>query len=265
MTAMALRQPVACRHNVVDDVCWPCTLESGGEQLTVVCWRWKPRANYRSSYGPETVNTLQRMVARHYPRPHRFICVTDDPAGIDAAVEVLPLWNDFADLPSPHGGNNPSCYRRLRAFAPDIAAAFGPRFVSLDLDCVITNDLRPLWDRVEDFVIWGDTNPKTHYNGSMFLMTAGARAQVWNTFEPRVSPRLAMAAGCFGSDQGWISHCLGGGERKWNKHDGVYSFRNDLQRTRELPANARIVFFHGRHDPWGPFAKNFPWIAEHYR
>lgn len=265
MTALAARQLAPCAHGVVDDVCWPCTFAAGAEQLTVVCWKWKPKPGYRSLFAPQTVNTLQRMVARHYHRPHRFVCVTDDPAGIDPSVEIVPLWDDLAHLPSPHGGNNPSCYRRLRAFAPDIAAVLGPRFVSIDLDCVITGDVTALWDRPEPFVIWGDTNPRTHYNGSMFLLSAGARARVWTTFDPRTSPRQAMAAGCFGSDQGWISHCLGGGETKWSRADGVYSFRNDLQRTRDLPANCRIVFFHGRHDPWGAFAQGFPWVKEHYR
>lgn len=234
--------------------------------LTVVCWRWRPMPGYRSEYPPATVNTLRRMVARHYDAPHRFVCVTDDPAGIDPEVEILPLWNDFADVPSPHGKKNPSCYRRLRAFAPDIAATFGPRFVSIDLDCVILGDLRPLWDRQEDFVAWGDTNPKTAYNGSMMLMTAGARRQVWERFDPQVSPDQARAAGCFGSDQGWISFVLGHGEARWSREDGVYSFRNDIKANRfRLPADARIVFFHGQHDPWDAFVQdNCEWVRRHW-
>lgn len=265
MIGQALRQ--TCEHGIdVDQTCWPCAFESGAEQLTVVCWKWKPAPGYRSVFGPETVNTLQRMVARHYPRPHRFVCVTDDPVGIASTVEIVPLWDDFATVLSPHGPKNPSCYRRLRAFSADIASVFGQRFVSLDLDCVITGDLRPLWDRNESFVIWGDTNPKTFYNGSMFMLTAGARAKVFETFDPRSSPKAASRAGCFGSDQGWISYCLGGGEAKWNRDDGVYSFRNDLLNKRtDLPKNCRIVFWHGRHDPWGPFAQcNYPWVREHY-
>lgn len=232
--------------------------------LSIVCWRWKPAPGYRSQFGPATVNTLRAMVDRHYAKPHRFLCVTDDPAGIDADVEIVPLWADFATVPSPHGGKNPSCYRRLRAFHPAIGEVFGPRFVSMDLDCVVTGDLRPLWDRPEDFVIWGDTNPKTHYNGSMMLLTAGARRQVWERFDPVKSPRDAMRAGCFGSDQGWISYCLGGGETKWNKRDGVYSFRNDLQRRPDLPENCRIVFFHGKTDPWTADPLRYPWVAANY-
>lgn len=235
------------------------------ESLTVVCWKWRQTA-YRSHFGPETVNTLRRMVARHYPSPHTFVCVTDDPAGIDAATRIVPAWNDFAAVPSPHHGNKPSCYRRLRAFAPDIAPILGPRFVSLDLDCVIVGDLRPVWDRPEPFVIWGDTNKRTLYNGSMLLLTAGSRRQVWETFDPLTSPATAHAAGNFGSDQAWISHCLGPGEARWTQRDGVYSFRNDIQRHGgRLPANARIVFFHGPQDPWDAELARVSWIRTHYQ
>jgi hypothetical protein len=233
--------------------------------LTVVCWRWEPPAGYRSQFGPAAVNVLRRMVARHYPRPHRFVCVTDAPAGLDPEVIALPPWNDFADVPSPSGGRNPSCYRRLRAFHPDIAETLGERFVSLDLDVVITGDLRPLWDRPEDFVIYGDTNPRTFYNGSMFLLSSGARPRVWAAFDPARSPGLSKAAGHHGSDQGWISYCLGPGEAKWTSKDGAYSYRNEIaQDQRQLPEDARIVFFHGHVDPWSPYAQMIPWVKTHW-
>ena len=230
---------------------------------TVVCWKWAPKPGYRSTFPPETVNTLRAMVSRHFPHPHRFVCVTDDPTGIDC--ETLPLWEDFAHLPSPHGGNNPSCYRRLRMFHPDAAQWFGERFVSLDLDCVITGDLTPVWEREEDIVLYGDTNPRTHYNGSMLLLTAGSRPQVWTEFDPKSSPMIAKCKGFFGSDQAWLSYILGGQEAKWTRKDGVYSFRNELAHQRTLPEDAKVVVFHGHTDPWMPFARaNYPWVKQHY-
>lgn len=236
------------------------------EPLTIVCWRWTPPPGYRSSYPPATVNVLRRMVARCYPHPHRFLCVTDDPVGLDPEVGLVPAWNDFADVPSPAGGLHPSCYRRLRAFHPDIAEVFGPRFVSLDLDVVLTGDCTPLWQRDEDFVIWGDTNPTTFYNGSMFLLRAGARRQVWDDFHPARSPMQATRAGHHGSDQGWISQCLGPHEAKWSTADGVYSYRNHLAANgRRLPRDARVVVWHGRHDPWDARAQALDWVQEHYQ
>ncbi len=234
--------------------------------LSVICWKWKPRqANYRSKFGPEAVNTLRAMVARHYPNPHRFICVTDDPKGIASDIEILPLWTEFAHLRNPSGPNNPSCYRRLRAFAPEAATYFGERFVSLDLDVVITGDLRPVWDRPEDFVIFGDTSAQTPYNGSMFLLTAGARPRVWTEFDPIRSPYLTQRARLFGSDQAWIRYCLGKHEAVWGPQDGIYSFRKHIQRTAsDLPSDARVVVFHGAVDPWSQEAQKLAWVRQHY-
>jgi hypothetical protein len=207
------------------------------------------------------------MVQRHYTGPHRFLCVTDDPSGLEPDIEAIPMLTDFASVPSPHGGRNPSCYRRLRLFAPDAAAIFGARFVNLDLDTVITRNIDALWNRDDDFIMWGDTDKRSWYNGSMLLMNAGARPQVWTQFDPLRSPMQARLAGRFGSDQGWISHVLGPNEARWGREDGIYSYRIDiLQRTRGLlPANARMVMFHGHHDPWSPDVQRLSWVQEHYQ
>lgn len=231
-----------------------------------VCWKWAPPKGYRSTFTAETVNVLGRMLARHFPHPHKLICVTDDSSGIDMSIEVQKPWNDFADVPSPHGQKNPSCYRRLRLFAPDAGAYFGPRFVSLDLDVVIVGDLTPLFDRPEDFVIWGDyTNPRTPYNGSLMMLRAGACPQVWTDFDPKVSPQQAMKAGFWGSDQGWISYKVRDAAT-WKKADGVYSFRNHLRpQLGRLPEAARLVAFHGEIDPWHPEAQGLAWVREAWR
>lgn len=235
---------------------------------TVICWRWKPKPGYRSTYAPSTVRALRDMVAKHYRHPHRFVCVDDAPEEIDADIETIRDFGDFADLPSPHGKKNPSCYRRLRLFHPDSASLFGTRFVSLDLDCVIVGDLAPLWDRPEELVCWGDTNPQpgSYYNGSMILMTAGARPRVWTEFDPRTSPDKALAAKAWGSDQGWLSYCLGPGEARWGIQHGVYSFRNHIEHQpgKMLPADARVVMFHGRVDPWMAEAQQLAWVRAHY-
>lgn len=234
--------------------------------LSVITFKWKA-PGYRVEFTAEHVNTLRRMVKRHYPAPHRFFCVTDDPEGLDPHVGYVPLWNDFGDLLSPHGEDYPSCYRRLKMFSPGIADIFGERFVTLDLDCVITGDMRPLWDRSEDIVLWGGTNATTFYNGSMMLMRAGARAQVWTEFDPLRSPAQAQAAGHFGSDQGWISHVLGPRETMWTQSDGVYSWRCDLaQLGYRLPGNAKIVIFHGKkQNPWDQRLRRVQWIRRNWR
>ena len=44
---------------------------------TVICLKWGTR------YGPEYVNRLYSMVKRHTEHALRFICITDDPSGIE--------------------------------------------------------------------------------------------------------------------------------------------------------------------------------------
>jgi len=235
--------------------------------LDVVCWKWKPAGHYRSQYRGWQVNVLRAMVARHYPEPHRFNCITDDPTDIDPRVRIIPLWKDHEKLISPHGPANPSCYRRLRAFSREAGDLIGPRFVSLDLDCVVTGDLRPIFNRPESFVMWEGQVNGSPYNGSMFMMDAGARPDVWEKFDPVESPRLASRLHYVGSDQAWIGACLGKNEPTWTRADGVYSWRMHLRRNRGiLPADARLVFFHGSSgDPWSPIVKKrAPWIADHY-
>lgn len=238
--------------------------------LDVVCWLWQPPARYRSQYGPKHVNVLRRMVARHYRQPHRFSVITDQPeSDFEPDVRVIPIWDDFADLPSSYGPRMPSCYRRLKAFSPEMASVIGPRFVSVDLDCVIVGDVSPLWDRPEDFVVWAATHRRTPYNASMWLTNAGARPQVWEGFRrsPADAIHAARKAGYYGSDQGWLNHVLDRREAFWSEPDGVYSYRMHLRAKRgELPANARIVMFEGSEDPDHVRVQSTaPWVREHYR
>ena len=234
--------------------------------ISVVTFKWKPRNGYRSKYPPEVVNTLRSMVQRHYQKPHRFICVTDDAEGLDSDVEVVPLWNDHAELPNPSFKTGPSCYRRLKVFSREIGEVLGERFVCMDLDTVICGDLSPVLDRTEDFIAWRNPDPKWPLNGSMFMLTAGARPQVWETFDPKTSPKASHAARCYGSDQGWMSYVLGSGEATWGPEDGFYSYQQHISKSgNRLPGDAKVVMFHGHWDPWDMEAQKVaPWIKEHY-
>lgn len=209
--------------------------------LNVICWKWGGR------YAAAHVNSLQRQVARFYRGPHTFRCVTNQPDGIEC--ETVPDLEDFANLRSPHGGAFPSCYRRLRLFHPDAAKWYGERFVSLDIDWTIHADVTPLWDRPEPFVALRDPyhGGKGQYCGAMLLLTAGARPEVWERFDPRGSPQAATLAGFKGSDQAWISH-MAPGAPTWSTADGVYSYRVNC--LSGLPSDARMVNFHGHFKPW---------------
>jgi hypothetical protein len=232
----------------------------------VVTFLWRT-PGYRSKYTVRHVDILRRMVRRNYDRPHRFVLITDDAAGLNEPdIECFQLWDDLSQIKNPSGANNPSCYRRLKLFAPNTAEWLGPRFVCVDLDTVIVGNMAPLWDRPEDFVIWrspgGNQNP---YCGSMWMLRAGARPQVWLDFDPVRSPIETIRHGLFGSDQAWIAHRLGPNEATWGPEHGALSYRMGGLDRRPLPGSARIVFFHGKPDPdeQGPQSKL--WVRRAYQ
>jgi hypothetical protein len=183
-------------------------------------------------------------------------------------VETFPLWNDHAEVPNPGGTHNPSCYRRLKVFSSDAKKWFGDRLVSVDLDTIIVADITSLFDVDVDFKIWGESDfPKTQwYNGSLWYLRTGTRTKVWTEFNPKYSPGTARRAGGKGSDQGWLSYILGRKEATWGRKDGIYSFRKHiLPKGGHLPSDAKLVAFHGRHDPWTHVPQQLPWVREHYR
>lgn len=228
--------------------------------LTVVFFKWADRHHgYEGKFHSRHVNVMADRIDCYYPDPHRFVCFTDDPAGIAGRIETHTLWDDYADIPNPTGGGRPSCYRRLKLWDPAIENILGKRFVHIDLDAVVCGDLRPLWNRIEDVVMWADPFKRWPYLGGTYLMNAGARPHVWRDFDPAKSPQLAAAKGYQGSDQAWISYCLGYGEAAWTHRDGLY--RQLPGKLKQKPQDARIVFTTGRRPPWGI---NISWMREVY-
>lgn len=243
----------------------------------VVTWKWK-RPNYRSTFDASTVNVAQSMWARHLRVPHRFTCVTDDAEGINSSVRVIDIRTlasfKWFEVLNPSSPRNPSCYVRLEIYGENAAQIFGEKIISVDLDMVLVDEVTPIFDIDVDFAIWGGQTIQPRgstvynwFNGSVQMVKAGARKEVYNDFDPRKSPAKANAAGCRGSDQGWIAYRLANKGHMWGTKDGVYSYRNHVQPAGgRLPSGARLVAFHGAHDPWhSDVQARHPWVREHYR
>lgn len=231
--------------------------------LTVLSWWWR-QPNGRADYGPEAVNRWAQMVRRNLTIPHRVACVTNDTEGLDASIEIIAPPRDFEDVRIPTWGDRkPQCLRRLSMFRPDAAEIFGDRFVCMDLDVVIAGNLDSLFNGPEDFRMMQSTAPKARpYNGSMLLMTAGARPQVYTEFTPE---RAVLAGKHFlGSDQAWIGFSLGWGEKTWGERDGAVWF--SPRYSGGVPETARVMFFPGTPKPW-QVAGSRPldrWVQRHY-
>lgn len=226
--------------------------------MSVVTFLWDD-PNYRWNklfrYTPDHVDRLARAVRRNLSLEHKFICVTDYPVcEFTEPMEIVPMWEDHRDL----GG----CYPRLKIFSLEMRDILGERFVSFDVDIVITGSLDDLLSREEDFIAWKDINPPTPYCGSMIMMTAGSRKEVWEDFDPIRSRDLASMY--IGTDQAWIGYRLGTEEATWTANDGVYSYRKEV-RGDKLPENAKVIVFHGPYDPsQEEEQKMCPWIKDHW-
>lgn len=179
-----------------------------------------------NKYGPEYVNKLRNMVARNTNIPHRFLCLTDDPNGLD--VE----W-------SPIGCEYPGWWSKLVLFKSH--PALTERFVYLDLDTVIVGNLDPLMRMTSWFAILKDWWAPS-YNSSVMVMEPNSQRQVWDNFNyERDSVRVH-------GDQNIITEQA---ESLTILQDYMPAFfgsykANDLEKG---PGRYRVVCFHGDPKP----------------
>ena len=243
--------------------------------LTVACYFWIDPARNRSyQITPDDVRAWDRMIAKHLTLSHRRVCITHRPDLIDF-METVPL-----DCTKHVPG---TCTVKLMTWRPDIGRILGERICVMDVDCVVTGNLDDLFDRHEDVVLWKNPNyedggRRGFYQGSMQLLTAGARPFLWSDFDPNVTPTwLNRRFG--GAEQCWISERLNTSypeagwdwtEAHWTEADGVYGagrlFNGQMGEgvQTELPENARIVFTPGDRSPSQPEVQQVhPWMREH--
>jgi hypothetical protein len=232
---------------------------------TVLCMKWG------TLYGPEYVDHLQAMVARHLARPHRFVCLTDDTSGIRPSIECRPI-------PEMQLGGSPwySGWRKLAVFSPDLHDLEG-RILFFDLDVVIVGDIEPFFEHPGELCIienWTQAGQGIG-NSSVFRFEAGRFLHLLRDFEAEPDRIIATVA----NEQTWISqraapvsfwpeswvrsfkrHCLPPRPLRWVK-------------APTLPSEARVIAFHGHPKPpeaaegvWpGRWIRPAPWVAEHWR
>lgn len=229
--------------------------------LTILTWLWS-KPGSRTNYTAAHVNIWAAMVSRHVTIPHRIACVTDMPEGIDSYIEIIKPPGEFVGLETPTwNGDKPNCFRRLSMFRPDAADIFGERFVCMDLDCVIGANIDILFDRDDDFVMYKGTSFDRPYNGSLMMLSAGARPQVYLEFNEENAIKSGQKY--VGSDQAWISYCLGPDEKTWSFEDGICWWGSQYN---TLIPEKRIMFFPGQIKPWESVMYGFDsWITKHYR
>lgn len=176
---------------------------------------------FGEKYGAEYVNILADMVARNCELPFRFLCYTDDGAGLLEEVEVHPL-------PLGYEG----WWNKLWLFNRD-ATPPKARIVFLDLDVIVTGPLEPLVMTKGIAADWLQGG----YNSSVMVWDHGEHREAWDKIKPSDMARLH-------GDQDWLTE-LGGWD--YLPADWIVSYR---EHAREWPPeSARIVAFHGLPKP----------------
>jgi len=247
--------------------------------LTVCCWYWidpARRLQRTVQLTPDDVYLWDRMVARNLSVPHRRVVVTHRP-DLFPGLETLPI-DVSAHVPG-------TCCIKLATHKSGIVAKEGDRVLLMDIDCVVTGDLKPLASRDEPAVWWKNPNfevggRRGFIQGSLQYFVVGATEFLWRDFDPKTTPAWFNRR-FGGAEQCWISERLNASYPEagwdwdvphWTENDGVYGagrlmngkMGNGVQS--ELPENARIVFTPGDRSPSQPeFRKNHPWVEEYWR
>jgi hypothetical protein len=209
--------------------------------IHVVTWHWG------SAYGPEYIRRLRDGAARNLRQEHNFI--------------VAHPWED-----DHHLTEIPGCMARLRTFDPAWQRAHsiaeGERIVVLDLDLIVTGGLDHVFDRPEPFAILQDVHTANPcpYNGSLWMLRAGYRPDVWSEFSVDAARQVPFFI--FPEDQAWLAAKLPGAARFGSQH-GVYAFKKpSWPAGDDLPKGARIVAFPGARDP--SHFTHLDWVRRHW-
>jgi len=213
--------------------------------LTILTWLWHQEVS-RFHYTAAHVNTWAKAIRANTTLDIELACVTDIPKGIDSSIKIIPLPKEFdfkvAQWRIDRG--LPQCFRRISMFRPDAADVFGERFASVDLDMVVFGNLDHIFNCKDDFRMLRGGSNKRPYNGSLLIMTAGSRPQVYNNFTPQAAKKAC--AKFVGSDQAWISDCLGWGEKVFNRQDdGIYFLSRGVFKRLKLSDDIKLAFFPG--------------------
>ena len=255
------------------------------KHLTIICYKWGTR------YSARDVNILHASVRRNLSVPHRFVCLTEDPAGLDPDIEIAPL-PDQGRI-----GNGTKLYTFSDEFL-----GLGPEdfVVSLDVDIVIVDSLDFLAERPDlDFVIARHraSHADARGHGAVYRLRVGSHPAIWTDFIAAPEDWAARLPGKSGnafSEQRWLEQHFEGQSIDYFPAGKIIIFRVDCKArsishvlgrkaglcglttaflgTARLPGKGEsIVSFSGRTKPKDVLGrhhghlKRAPFVAQHWR
>ncbi|MCU0715040.1 MAG: glycosyltransferase [Pirellula sp.] len=105
--------------------------------VTVVCTRWL------DAFPVSYVRLLKNAVAANLQQEHRFVCVTDNPEGLDSDIEGIRM----PDMGLPLHHQKLGCWPKLSIFAPGVLPPDEPALY-LDLDVLVRSSLEPFFEQI---------------------------------------------------------------------------------------------------------------------
>jgi len=240
--------------------------------LRVVCLKWGDK------YGSDYVNRLKAAVTRNIKQPFTFHCLTEDPAGLEDDIHVIPLPEIELE----------GWWLKLLLFKQGFLPFDSQDLVLyLDLDVVILQSLEPLIEAGEaaDLLAISADDTPDRMNSSVMVFRPCKLEFVWAAFDAQ----RHFIMDKFHGDQDWIERIVPSAFIL--PKSMVCSFKIDLNSKtpfsfgalgrwfrRRFPKvfmprgivdkpHCSIVLFHGKPDPHdvmdGPWDKyrHAPWIG----
>lgn len=189
--------------------------------------------------GAQYVNILFDMVRRNLAEGFKgkFVCFTDDPAGLDPGIEPR-------ELP----GGLIGWWNKLYLFKEGVFDE-GDRVVYFDLDTLIVGRLDEIVQYDGEFAIMRDLFHETPYGGSVYNRWQSAVMAWCGGFGHHLWARF-VAQGCpnvTGGDQVWIAENQPTADILQDLFPG--KFCSYKANGRKLPKTESVVCFHGRPRP----------------
>ena len=210
----------------------------------VLCMKWG------TLYSAEYVNVLASAVREHLAGPYRFVCLTDDAAGLDEGIDVHPI----PDIGLAHEHWYSGAWPKVALLDHKLYGLTG-RALFIDLDSVILGDLGGFFEIPGPLVAinsgaWVGELPRLM--SSVFAFDIGVLGHVVDALR---GDRNAIVAR-HGLEQAYL-HAAVPDAAFWPE-GWVISFKRHLRRPplldrflppRVPPSDARFIAFHGQPRP----------------
>ena len=182
-----------------------------------------------TKYGPEYVNRLYRAVDKHLTIDHEFVCLTDDPQGLEceAAYDMsgLPGWWAKMRLFDPHSGLRISRHKMLY----------------FDLDTIILDSINFMGEYEGEFAILRDFYRPHGYGSGVMILAPWFGGKIWDEFSDEPFANMKRFPN---GDQHFIESVYGGASLLQDFWPGEFiSYKCHC--SQGVPDGAAVLSFHG--------------------